>query len=71
MNFTPSPDYLGLLKQAWSMKQLIDSMEKELSARRESDWPAGRKTIEELRKQLESEKEINDILTKEIFELKQ
>ena len=68
-NAQPSETYEGLRTQFFAMKNLLLSMEKELSIYKKMSFDLSSSRLDELQKSLESEKEMNFILTKEIESL--
>ncbi len=70
MAFTPHQEYKFLLKQAYAMNNIIENLEHRNKLLSERDYKASEKRISELEKQLESEKEMNHILTCELEQLR-
>ena len=66
MNFTPAEDYKGLLIQARALHTLVNCYEKRIALYSEKDYTFSEERIKTLEEQLESEKEMNAILTKEL-----
>lgn len=66
MNFNPSSNYNQLLIQAKAMANLINAQEKELKFYRTQVLATNDAKYQELLKMLESEKEMNAILTEEL-----
>lgn len=62
-----SDNYEELLSQARSMENLIESLQNENSYLRKISWPFAKTVIKQLESQLESEREMNRILTDEIL----
>lgn len=71
MNFTPHETYEGLKRQACSLVTLVSCLENELSFYRQKDYELSEKRLEALEKALESEKSMNNILTRELDEIRQ
>ena len=69
MNFTPEEDYKGLLKQAKAMHRIILAMEKSKSIQGKGVDDLTRQLLMCDRDQLESERDINQILTNKILKL--
>ena len=61
----PSTDYDLLKRQFYSMRSLINSLGEQLSFYKKQSYETGEKYLSELRTQLESEKQMNAILTEE------
>ena len=62
----PPKTYEGLLKHCNSLRMLIHSLEAELKYYRKRDYSLSEPKIAELEAKLESEKAMNEILTKEL-----
>ena len=67
MKFTPDPTYDGLLSQAYSLASLVRSLQSQVSYLDKISNHSAAKVIEQLEKQLDSEREMNRILTKELL----
>lgn len=61
----PSDTYEGLLRQFCAMKSLLSSMENELKFYRNKDYSLSENRLRQLEEALDSEKEMNDILTRQ------
>lgn len=69
MKFVPSQEYKVLLRQANALNSLVGSMEKELSVLREKVKSTDSYALERLKAELESEREMNAVLTGELAAL--
>lgn len=65
MKFQPAKDYDSLLKQARALHQLLNSKESQLSIYRNKDDQHSVHRLKQLELSLESEKDMNDLLTNE------
>jgi len=72
MKFTPAKTYDGLLRQAKAMQSLVRSLEKELLFYRTKPSFANDATLyQRLQQQIDSEREVNEMLTNELDKLSQ
>jgi Rad3-related DNA helicase len=69
MNFIPEKDYEGLLKQAKAMHRIIEAMEKSKSIQGKAVDDLTRQLLLCNHSHLESEREINAILTDQVLQL--
>lgn len=70
MKSNPSSDYNTLLRQYNALRTLVKALESEISFYRRKDYALAEKRLEELERDLESEREMNAILTEELEECK-
>jgi len=70
MNFNPSKKYEGVLRQARSLSMLVNSLESELSFYRAEPLAKDDAKYKALQAQIDSEREMNHILTNELDILK-
>lgn len=66
----PAGSYSGLLKQTLALNMLADSFEKELKFYRDKNYSLNENRLKELEESLESEREMNAVLTEELERLK-
>ena len=71
MKFVPSKSYDSLKKQAYALHTLATSMESELARLRAKDYKTTERQLNLLEESLESEREMNSILTQEIQKLEE
>ena len=71
MKFKPSDNYNSLKKQAYSLATLVDCLEVSLATLRKKEYDFSEKKVKHLQEMLDSEKEMNAILTKENQELQE
>ena len=71
MNFTPQDDYDGLLAQAKAMHRIIEVMEKSKSIQGKAVDDLTRQLLACGKDQLESEREVNQMLTDQVLRLEQ
>jgi DNA-binding transcriptional regulator/RsmH inhibitor MraZ len=71
VKFKPHETYEGLRRQASSLVTIVSSLEAELSIYRKKNYELSERKLAALEKALESEKQMNDTLTRELDELRQ
>jgi DNA-binding transcriptional regulator/RsmH inhibitor MraZ len=71
VKFKPHETYEGLRLQANSLVTLVSSLEEELSFYRKKNYELSEQRLVALEKALESEKEMNNTLTRELDEIRQ
>ena len=64
--FKPDPTYEGLLIQARALNRIVDCVEVQLKCYRDKDYSLQERRIAALEQSLESEREMNAILTAEL-----
>jgi ATP-dependent DNA ligase len=69
MKFTPAEDYDGLRTQASAMANLINIQGRLMRSYKKDAYPEATKIIEALQNQIDSEREVNHMLTQEVQQL--
>ena len=64
----PDPTYEGLLIQARALNRIVECVEAQLKHYRDKDYSLQEKRLDALERSLESEREMNAILTRELEE---
>jgi hypothetical protein len=63
MKFVPHPEYNHLLTQAYALNRLNESLQAEIEHYRAKDYTHAKSVIDRLKSELESERQMNAILT--------
>jgi hypothetical protein len=66
MKFVPHPEYNHLLTQAFALARLNESLEAQIAHYRAKDYAHAESVINRLKAELESERQMNAILTNEL-----